>query len=134
MRGTGDRAARARLSLCAEAERLSLNLSLKLSSERRAETRARSSKREAEPESEPENSIDNHVSPQSIPDATTVEGSPTAVKPVSREQAGEGAGVRTALVILLVALVIAAGSFAVREGAWATLQAKSRALWESVSE
>jgi hypothetical protein len=88
----------------------------------------------AEPEPEPGNRIDKHVLQPSVSESATSEGSGTAVQPVSREPNTEGAGVRTALVVLLVALVIAAGSFAVREDAWATLQAKSRAIWESVSQ
>jgi hypothetical protein len=89
---------------------------------------------ESEAEPEPELGIDNHVSQPSVPEAATGEGSRTEVQRVSREPNTEGAGVRTALVVLLVALVIAAGSFAVREDAWATLEAKSRAIWESVSQ
>jgi hypothetical protein len=85
-------------------------------------------------ESEPGNSIDSFLPPQPITNAATFVVSPAAIEPTSQVQEGGGAGVKTALVILLVALVIAAGSFAIREGAWEAMQAESRALWESIGE
>jgi hypothetical protein len=89
---------------------------------------------EPEPGPDPENSIDAFVSTQSTANATTFVDSPSTVKPSSGGSSNKGAGLGTALVILLVALCVAAGYFAFTEGAWATLQEKSRSLWGGGSE